>query len=236
MGRAGQESRGIRGEERLQRLRYHAGEFVLLDAVPHIEQEHAAGPEDAAGFRKRLRLVRKEHGPELADDGVERAIREGQLHSVCLAPLHRTACADRRCHVQHRLIEVGRDDRRAVRQRRCKAAGDHAGAGGDLEHPRRRSCRQPTRQIVRIGLEDQRDEIGFIELRNRPCEQLVDIRFCHGFPPCNCVCAHARNRGSPRKRRSRGKPRTHESALDGLQRLPLIRSRARRGSGWTVAA
>ncbi len=41
---------------------------------------------------------------ELAHNRVKRSVREGQLHGVCLAPLHRATDADCRSQVQHRLI------------------------------------------------------------------------------------------------------------------------------------
>jgi hypothetical protein len=41
---------------------------------------------------------------------------EGQLHRVGLPPLHRTLRAQTRRMIEHRLVQVGGDDRRVGRQ------------------------------------------------------------------------------------------------------------------------
>jgi hypothetical protein len=87
--RARHEARRVGGEHRRQRVGHDVGELVVLDAIPGVEEERAAGAQHAARFGKRMALVGEEHDAELADDEVELAIAEGQLHRVGLLPLHR---------------------------------------------------------------------------------------------------------------------------------------------------
>src|SRR5581483_7907188 len=82
--RARQKSRRIGGEARLHGSRDDIGELVLFDAIPYAEDENAAAPEHPARLGQSLRLVGKEHGAELADDGVEAVVAERQLHGVGL--------------------------------------------------------------------------------------------------------------------------------------------------------
>jgi hypothetical protein len=58
----------------------------------------------------------KEHGPELADDHIELAIRERQSHRIRLTPLHRSGCSNRMVMIEHRLIQVRRHDSASVGQ------------------------------------------------------------------------------------------------------------------------
>src|SRR6185437_10314788 len=80
----------------------------------------------------------------------------------------------------HRRVEVRRDDRRRLRKRRCHGAREDAGARGDLENPTRGLARQPRREIVRVGLEDQGNEVLLVELRDRAGEDLVVAGDFHG--------------------------------------------------------
>jgi hypothetical protein len=61
-------------------------------------------------------LPGKEHGPELADDHIELAIRERQLHRIRLAPLHRSGCSNRMVVIERGLIQVRRHDGASVGQ------------------------------------------------------------------------------------------------------------------------
>ena len=79
-----------------------------------LKRKTPPGAQHAPRLGERLRLVGKEHDAELADDGVERVVRERQPHRVGLAPLDRPRGADRRGMVEHRLVQVGGDDRRAA--------------------------------------------------------------------------------------------------------------------------
>ena len=58
VGRAGQEARRIGGEDGRQRRRHGVREFVVLDPIPHVEDEDAARPQHATGLRERRRPCR----------------------------------------------------------------------------------------------------------------------------------------------------------------------------------
>ena len=122
-------------------------------------------------------LVGKEHDSELADHRVEPAVGERQLHRIRLAPFHWPARADLGRKIQHRAIEIGGDNRCLCRQQRREPPRDHAGTGGDFEHARARSRRQAVGEIVRVRLEDQRNEIlgrrTSESSRRRPCRVLL---------------------------------------------------------------
>ena len=115
--RARHEPRRIGGEDGRERRCHDISELVVLDAVPHVEEEGAARLQDAPRFRERFRLVREEHDAELADDRVERRVRKRQLHRVRLAPFNRARRSDRRRVIEHRLVEIGGDNRRGRGER-----------------------------------------------------------------------------------------------------------------------
>ena len=104
-----------------------------------LKMKTPPGAQHATRLRERLRLVGEEHRAELADDRVERAVLEGQLHRVGLAPLDGARGADRRprgrASAWFRSVATI-DDARG--QRRRQRARDHARAGRDLEHARGR--------------------------------------------------------------------------------------------------
>ena len=168
-----QETRRILREDCRHRLCHRVGEFVLFDPIPDIEDEDAVRTEHASRLRKCLRLIGKEHRAELADDGVELSVPKGKLHRVCLPPLHRTPDAGRDRLIDHRLIQIGGDDRDAFGQRGRQGSRHHAGAGGDLEHAPQRPRSQATREVIGVRLENHRHQMRFVELRNRSGEDFV---------------------------------------------------------------
>jgi hypothetical protein len=133
-----------------------------------VEEEDAARTEHATGLREGSRLVGEEHGAELAHDGVERAVRKGQLHRVRRAPLDRARGSHRRGLVQHGLIQIRGHDRCSLGQLRGQGARDHAGPGRHFENARGISRPQPLDQVARVGLEDERHEVALVELRDEP--------------------------------------------------------------------
>ena len=134
-------------------------------------------------LRKRPGLVGEEHDPELAHHRVERAVREGQLHGVRLAPFHGPPGPERGRLVEHRLIQIGGDDRGALRQGRGQGPRHDAGAGGHFQHAARRPRREPAHQVRRVRLEEQRDQVRLVELRDRPREDLVAACAAHRLAP-----------------------------------------------------
>ena len=170
---AGQEARRVGGEALRQRLGHGVGKFVLVDRIPHVEEQRASGAEHAPGLCERLALVGEEHDPELAHDQIERLVGEGQLHRIGLTPCDRTGGADRGRMVEHRLIEVGGDDRGAVRERRREGACHHAGSCRYFEYPRWRDLPCAGGHVGGVGLEDERHHVALVELRDGACECAV---------------------------------------------------------------
>jgi hypothetical protein len=109
-------------------------ELVLFDSIPHAEKKNSARTEHPMRLRERLRLVGKEHDPELTNHGVEFSIGEWKLHGVGLAPLHRAARSYAGSHVEHCLIQIRRDNGNAGWQCGCEFARHNPRPGGNLEH------------------------------------------------------------------------------------------------------
>jgi hypothetical protein len=131
------------------------------------------------GLRERIRLVGEEHDPELADDGIEHSVREGQLHGVRLTPFHRSRGPERRCPIEHRLIQIGRDDRGVFRECGRQGTRHDTGAGRDFQHAAHGSPTQPGHQVRGVWLEQQRNEIRLVELRDRATKDFVAAGTAH---------------------------------------------------------
>jgi hypothetical protein len=114
-----------------------------------------------------LALVGKEHHAELADHGIEHAVGKRQRLRIGLLPGDAARRDLRGSVVDHRLVQIGRDDRDAARQRVQERARDNAGARGGLQNARRIESRQPLREVLGIGFKDQRAEVLVVERRNR---------------------------------------------------------------------
>jgi hypothetical protein len=82
-------------------------------------------------------------------------------------------------NIEHRRIEIGRRQLRAVRQCVTKIPGHNARAGGGFEHPRRTGGGGAFRDIGRIPGEDDRAEALIVMLRDIASE-------------AGCVAAHCR--------------------------------------------
>src|SRR6185503_17680263 len=67
---AGHESRWIVGKDRGEGLCHDIGEFVLRNAIPHVEEIAAARFQDPPRLPIALNLVGKKHRAELTDDRV----------------------------------------------------------------------------------------------------------------------------------------------------------------------
>jgi hypothetical protein len=101
---------GSSGKHLAERDRRIIREHIVFDAVPDTEQVCAIRLQDALRLRVALGPIWKEHGAELAADGVERSVVEGQGQRIRLTPgntriftlsLHRDG--------KHRFVEVGRN-------------------------------------------------------------------------------------------------------------------------------
>ena len=127
-----QESGRIGREQWHHRLGDAVGEFVVLDAIPDIEQERPARAQHPACLREGFRLVRKEHGTELAHHHIKGVIGKWKAHRIGLLPRHRAAGANALGVVEHGLIQIGSDDGYVGGQLSGKVARDHPRASGDL--------------------------------------------------------------------------------------------------------
>src|SRR5258708_7839868 len=196
VGGAREEAGRVLGKERYERGRHGIGEFVLLDAVPGVEEEQSARAQHATCLREGLRLVGEEHHAELAHDGVELSILERQLHGVRLAPLHRAPYPDGAGLLEHRRIEVRGDDGHVGGQRGIEGARDGAGARCDLEHAGHGTRGEPARQVRGVGRENQRHEVRVVDARDRACEYLVAVVGCHAreleWPDVELLPVHGR--------------------------------------------
>src|SRR5688572_29559935 len=67
-----------------------------------------------------------------------------------------------------------------------------AAAGGDLEDASHGPRPEPVREIRGIGLEDQRNEMTFVHLRDRTREDLVDVVTAHMLRGVSHYCRVSR--------------------------------------------
>src|SRR2546430_15537912 len=74
--RAGQEERRVVDEHPTDRRCDHRSELIVLDRVPHVEQEHATGAQHPSHLSERGRSIGKEHHPELTHHRIEARITE----------------------------------------------------------------------------------------------------------------------------------------------------------------
>jgi hypothetical protein len=115
-------------------LRHRVGELILVDPIPDVEDELTTGAEHPPRFRECPGFVGEEHGPELADDHVKICIGKRQVQGIGLPPLHWTSGPFGGGLIQHRLVQIRRDNRASWGQRPGKVASHDARSRGDLEH------------------------------------------------------------------------------------------------------
>jgi hypothetical protein len=108
------ERRRIGREEAACDLVGDPAERVVAVRVPNAEDVPSTGGENAAGLTVRSVFVGEEHHPELAGDGIEGAIREGQRRGVGGLELDLFAGPELAArHREHGRIEVGRREARS---------------------------------------------------------------------------------------------------------------------------
>jgi hypothetical protein len=115
------------------------------------------------------RIVGEEHHAELADDEVEGSVLERQVLCVCGLKSDMLGTDALRRDLDHRRVEVGRDDLR-LGHRLTQCSGDDAGAGGGLEDAGRLEERRALGNEPRIGLEQQRAHVAVVERGSRVLE------------------------------------------------------------------
>jgi len=141
-----------------QRIEQHPGEFVAGDRIPDIEKIMAAGPKDPSDLAVAFRLVGEEHHAELAGRDIETPVGERQIHRVGLLPSDVDVSGRMGSgKIEHGLVEVCRDNARALETRRQRAR-ERPCSRRELENLGRPQRRDATGQILGIGAKDQWDE------------------------------------------------------------------------------
>ena len=105
-----QKARRIVGEDVRERGGDDVGELIVFDGIPDTEDEVAARFQHAPRFAVGLRLVGEEHRPELADHGIEGLVGERQRLRIGRLPAHAVRRNLLGGMVEHRLVQVGRDN------------------------------------------------------------------------------------------------------------------------------
>src|SRR5581483_6166021 len=80
--RARHETRRIVGENPREGIGHVIGKYILLDAIPYVEQKMSSGLQNALCFTIGRRPVGKEHRAELATNEIEGRVFERQRQSV----------------------------------------------------------------------------------------------------------------------------------------------------------
>src|SRR6185312_3076808 len=171
-------------------LRHIVSKDILLDAIPYAEQKMSSGLQDTPGFAVGGRAVGKEHRAELTANEVEGRIFKRQRQGIRLAPLDAAVGSlSGGGVVEHRLVEVGDHIARAGGEFWRQGAGDNPGARAGLQNGAWRQGRRPPCKIRGVWLENQRNHIAVVILRNRSGERLV--RFQHRCPRVSLIAAEA---------------------------------------------
>ena len=144
---------------------------ILVDAVPDIEQEHAAFAQDAAHLPEGGRPVGNERDAERAHHRAEGRVRERKRCAVRFLPLDARGIGKLGARiVEHRPGEIGRHQPHRGIEVLAQAAGDDAGAAGDLQHVARRLRRQPPHEVGAERLELSRSHVPVVILGNGTAE------------------------------------------------------------------
>lgn len=152
------------------------GKRVLFDAIPYVKEQRAARPQHATRFCESRGLVGKEHRAELTDDDIEACIVERQLQRVRLPPCHGASDGRRRGAIEHRLIQIGRDDIDMSGQCKRHRARDGAGARCRFQHARWSERRRARCKIFGVGRKEHRHEKPLVKLGNLTGELNVRAR------------------------------------------------------------
>ena len=114
-------------------------EYVFVDTIPDIEDEGSAGFEDPFGFQIPLCTIGEKHDPELTADDIKLCIGKWQGERVCLLPSDASILSLSLCRmIEHRPIEVCHHIPSVWSKLSSQCARHDTGAGGRLEHARRR--------------------------------------------------------------------------------------------------
>jgi len=152
-----------------------ARKLVEFETIPHGEEEVAAEFENASRFPIGGNFVWKEHHAELTNDAIEGLIGEWELLGIGLA--EGDAFVGERCGVvEHRRIQVGRNNGNRRSTRSSQGAGENASAGGKFKQIAGGEMGEARSEIVGIGLEEERTHVAFVELRDRALELGVSNR------------------------------------------------------------
>ena len=73
---------------------------------------------------------------------------------------------------EHRLVQIGRDDRALAAQAGEQSSGDEAGAARDFEYSHSRPPRDPRGQVVREAMEEHGPKVAVVVLRHGTNERV----------------------------------------------------------------
>jgi len=133
------------------------------ERVPRVDERDAAGPQHAPQLAHRARLVGHEHQAELAHDRVDIGVGQRQRLRVGGAPRDARVVDHAARVVDHRRVEIGRDQLAVRRQPRDEVPGNAPGARRNLEHASRTVGHAP-REVARVRLEEHRPVEAVVEL------------------------------------------------------------------------
>ena len=163
---------------------------------------------------------REEHHAELVDDEVETSGGERQILCICLLEGDLLG-ADALCgELDHRRVEVSRDDLR-LRYRLIHCTGNDAGAGGGLEDAGRLEERRALGDEPRIGLEQQRAQVAVVKRGRRMLEGCACLSHRNG--PFKVTLAAKPSKRFPQLGRPTAPasgPGYRKAALSALSRKP----------------
>src|SRR5690242_8140206 len=192
--RAGEEARRVLWIARAHRIDHDPRHWIVRQAAPDAQHEAAAGRQHPPRLAVARDLVGKEHDAELAHHDVEASVGERQLQRIRLPDLDPLQRRLGRGMIDHRLVEVGGDQRGRRGQAFGERRRDDARAGRGLEHAGRLEVSDLARDVARKRLEQQRAKIAVVERRDRAREDRIVAGHRYTFSMFQKVMAGAVSR------------------------------------------
>jgi hypothetical protein len=156
----------VRSEMPLQRVSKCLRSRIVRQRAEDTQHHPAARDEDATHLPQGPGAIRKELEPELAQDCVERGIREGHVQDAGLGPANGCTRETRQGtgNREHRGVEIKPNDHTLGTDLFGSQARHDPGATGDVKHALIGLERSAADQIGCPDAGDRRDEIALIEL------------------------------------------------------------------------
>ncbi|NNU42610.1 hypothetical protein HK415_04670 [Ramlibacter sp. B156] len=153
-------------KERFDDARIRQRVRVLLDPVPHAEEQAAAAREHPACLPEGEGAIRSEHEAEAADDGGKAPILERQLLQVRNLPAEAGSVARARARViEHGGTEVGGDQLGGTGQSGTQEARHRPGAAREFQHRAGATSGYTGHQLTREGPERDRRQLLVVGTR-----------------------------------------------------------------------